>query len=109
RPRDVELGLDLAGRDLAPTANQQEEDLEAREVGERLERLDMILASLQPSERKGLHVSKSIIGAGALEAGLYRGWPERDASRLRRWTMSPSSTRPSYWSLPPPYSLIRVM
>src|SRR3989454_3340398 len=83
RPRDVELGLDLAGRHLAPAANQQEEDLEAREVGERLERLDVILASLQPSERKGLHVSKSIIGAGALEAGLDRGWPERDASRLR--------------------------
>src|SRR5437773_3890285 len=73
RPRDVELGLDLAGRHLAPAANQQEEDLESREVGERLERLDVILASLQPSERKGPHVSKSIIGAGALEAAWTEG------------------------------------
>src|SRR5882672_8543525 len=55
RPGDLQLGLDLAGGHLAPAANQQEEDLQARQVGERLERLDVILAGLEPGERERLH------------------------------------------------------
>src|SRR5256885_1125875 len=51
RPGDLELGLDLAGRHLAPLAYQEEEDLQPREVRERFERLDVVLARLESGER----------------------------------------------------------
>src|SRR2546421_4586508 len=58
RPGDLELVLDLAGRHLTPLAHQEEEDLEPREVRERLERLDVVETRPEPGERERLHVFK---------------------------------------------------
>src|SRR3989442_6044910 len=60
RARDLQLGLDLPRGHVAPLPDQEEEDLQARQVGEGLERLDVFLAGLQAGERQRLHVSKSI-------------------------------------------------
>ena len=60
RPRDLELGLDLPGGHLARLADEEEEDLEPGQVGEGLERLDVVLAGLEPGERERLHISKSM-------------------------------------------------
>src|SRR6266496_5419704 len=63
RPRDLDRLLDLSHRHLSPGLHEQEEDLEATEMGEGLERLDMRLVGCQLRRRQPgyrLHVSKSI-------------------------------------------------
>ena len=50
----------LAGRDVASLPNEEEEDLQPRQMGQRLERLDVLLTRVQAGKRQGLHVSKSI-------------------------------------------------
>src|SRR5438132_4852773 len=51
RPRNFQLVLDLAGGHLAPLTHEEEEDLEPREVRERLEGLHVILPRLESRER----------------------------------------------------------
>src|SRR5262245_35449293 len=63
RPRHVDRLLDLAGGNLAVGPDQEEEDLEPGEMGEGLERLDVLFRGLQPCERERgslCHVSRYI-------------------------------------------------
>src|SRR5262245_38441294 len=55
RPGDLDLRLDLADRHLALGPDEEEEDLQPREVGERLERLDMLLGCFQSRQGEGGH------------------------------------------------------
>src|SRR5256712_9005243 len=57
RAGNLELGLDLAGRDLALGPDQEEEDLEPGPAGQRLERVGVGVASLEPGQRERLHIS----------------------------------------------------
>src|SRR5262245_10283958 len=49
---DLHRLLDLAGRDLARRAHEEEEHLQPREMGEGLEGLDVLLARLEPRQRE---------------------------------------------------------
>src|SRR5512145_732181 len=48
---DLELGLDLSGRQLPPRPSQEEEDLQPGEMGQGLEGFDVPLAGLQVDQR----------------------------------------------------------
>src|SRR4051794_32496017 len=50
RAGDLELGLDVADGRFPLLADQEEEDLETRGVRERLERLDVAVARLEPGQ-----------------------------------------------------------
>src|SRR5688572_2228311 len=60
RPRNLELGLDLADRHLGLVTDEEEEDLQARGMGERLERLNVPIGGLQSRQRDRLHISESM-------------------------------------------------
>ena len=51
-PRNLQGLLDFSRRHLASRPNQEEEDPEPRQVGQRLERLRMDLAGVEPGERE---------------------------------------------------------
>src|SRR5688572_31706558 len=60
RPRNLELRLDLADGHLGLLTDEKEEDLQARGVGKRLERLNVPIGGLQPCQRDRLHISESM-------------------------------------------------
>ena len=66
--------LDLAGRDLPARADQEEEHLEAGQMGEGLERLDVLLAGLElaAEERSSLFHSSICIKLWKVSQGASR-------------------------------------
>src|SRR2546426_7086315 len=104
RARDLQLGLDLPRGHVAPLPDQEEEDLQARQVGEGLERLDVFLAGLQAGEPQRLHVSKSIkLRRPLLPAPGDRYPAERRAARAPF-----VSEPPPLWLRPPPHASHQV-
>src|SRR3989442_12685179 len=96
RARDLQLGLDLPRGHVAPLPDQEEEDLQARQVGEGLERLDVFLAVRQAGERHRVPVSKCV----KLERPLQPGPRDRYPAERREAT-APSCVRSSpaeFWA-----------
>jgi len=84
RSGDLELGLDLAGRHLAALPDQEEEDLQARQVRERLERLHMVFARLEPGERSVFTFSIYQTMAGGQQLGRMAVLPGGATGTRRR-------------------------
>src|SRR5262245_35594067 len=92
RPWDLDRLLDLADRHLVPGLHQPEEDLEAAEMGEGLECLDVRLVSGQLRQRQAgnrLHISKFMELSNRCQAEVPR---EPDGAASERGTTTVGAT-----------------
>src|SRR5688572_21794461 len=60
RPRNLELGLDVAGGHLGPPTHEEEEDLEAGRMREGFEGLDVPVGDPEVMQGERLHILKYI-------------------------------------------------